>query len=192
MWLSHSSHITVMWSLSHPGGSSQWGDAAGESEHHHRPLYFCPQNTSLPQQEEKTYVSPLLTPSLIHCMSYVMTSQVRQDMTSCSSKNHVVNCCSKHTRTHMHTYIWYILPLTSFPGCLPLHFLDCMCDLWTGQRSGRRPGTTPYVIKPKAGLDRDVCGLGFSNDGNMPMRHWLQGTNSSATLPVYSYDSCSH
>jgi len=25
-----------------------------------------------------------------------------------------------------------------------------------------------YIIKPQGGLDRDVCGLGFSNYGNVP------------------------
>ena len=25
-----------------------------------------------------------------------------------------------------------------------------------------------YVIKPQGGLDHDVCGLGFSNNGNVP------------------------
>jgi len=25
-----------------------------------------------------------------------------------------------------------------------------------------------YVIKPQGGLDHDVCGLGFSNYGNVP------------------------
>ena len=27
-----------------------------------------------------------------------------------------------------------------------------------------------YVIKPQGGLDHDVCGLGFSNYGKVPMR----------------------
>ena len=27
-----------------------------------------------------------------------------------------------------------------------------------------------YVIKPQGGLEHDVCGLGFSNYGNMPTR----------------------
>ena len=29
------------------------------------------------------------------------------------------------------------------PGHLPLHFLECICDLWTIWRSWRRPSTTP-------------------------------------------------
>jgi len=32
--------------------------------------------------------------------------------------------------------------LASFPGCLPIGFLDCVHDLWITWKSGRRPGTT--------------------------------------------------
>ena len=33
-----------------------------------------------------------------------------------------------------------MIQLASFPGCLPLCFLDRIHDLWTARRSGRRPG----------------------------------------------------
>ena len=50
-----------------------------------------------------------------------------------------------------------------------------------------------YVIKPQGGLNHDVCGLGFSNYGNVPMRQIAINSkaaqNNSATLPVYSYDT---
>jgi len=50
-----------------------------------------------------------------------------------------------------------------------------------------------YVIKPQGGLNHDVCGLGFSNYGNVPMRQIAINSkaaqNYSATLPVYSYDT---
>jgi len=32
--------------------------------------------------------------------------------------------------------------LALFPGRLPLRSLDCIRDLWTARRSGRRPGIT--------------------------------------------------
>jgi len=33
-----------------------------------------------------------------------------------------------------------VYALASFPGCLPLRSLDCICKLWASQGSGRRPG----------------------------------------------------
>ena len=45
----------------------------------------------------------------------------------------------------------------------------------------------------QGGLDHDVCGLGFSNYGNMPTRKIATDSNvaqnNSTTLPVYSYDT---
>jgi len=50
-----------------------------------------------------------------------------------------------------------------------------------------------YVIKLKSGLNHDLCGLGFSSNGNVPTlqnSHRLKMTqNNPATLPVYSYDT---
>jgi len=55
-----------------------------------------------------------------------------------------------------------------------------------------------YVIKPQGtryvgGLDHDVCGLGFSNNGNVPTRqiaiYSKAAQNNSTTLPVHSYDT---
>jgi len=49
-----------------------------------------------------------------------------------------------------------------------------------------------YVIKPQGGLDHDVCGLGFSNYGNVPTRQIARlkaAQNNSATLLVYRYDT---
>ena len=41
------------------------------------------------------------------------------------------------------TWLYFIFvrcnSLASFPGCLPLHSLDSIRDLWTARRSGRRP-----------------------------------------------------
>ena len=38
------------------------------------------------------------------------------------------------------------------PGHLPLHFLECICDLWTIWRSWRRPSTTPTSSNCKVDL----------------------------------------
>jgi len=39
--------------------------------------------------------------------------------------------------------------LASFPGCLLLHSLDRICNLWTARRSGRRPGISSTSLNHK-------------------------------------------
>ena len=44
-----------------------------------------------------------------------------------------------------------VLSLASFPGRLPLRFLDRICDLWTARRSGRRPSISSTSSHRKVG-----------------------------------------
>ena len=72
-------------------------------------------------------------------------------------KPYTVACNSDDTRQWLMFIEVTILPckttqmaaLATFPGRLSLHSLDCIHDLWTNLRSGRRPGITSTTSNRK-------------------------------------------
>ena len=80
--------------------------------------------------------------------------------------------------------------LVSFPGCLLLPFLDCICDLWTTWRSGRRPGTTATSSNRKVDSIMTYVDSVSVIMAMYQNSHWLKAAQkNSATPPVYSYDT---
>ena len=66
-------------------------------------------------------------------------------------------------------------------GLCDLHLLEWPPFEW------RVWNKTSYIIKLKAGLDRDVCRLSFGDYGNVVTRQTaIDRPNNSATLPVYT------
>jgi len=61
--------------------------------------------------------------------------------------------------------------LASFPDRLPLRSLDAYVTFEPPGEAGEGLvyNYIFYVIKPHGGLDHDICGLGFSNYGNVPL-----------------------
>ena len=62
----------------------------------------------------------------------------------------------------------YAHVLASFPGRLLLRSLDRICDLLNRPEKWEKAWYIFYVIKPQGGLDHEICGVCFSNYGNVP------------------------
>ena len=71
--------------------------------------------------------------------------------------------------------------VASLPGRLPLYTLDRIHDPPEKQE---KTWYIFYVIKPQGGLDRDVCGLGFSNYGNVPTLQIAIDSKRHKTTPL--------
>ena len=59
--------------------------------------------------------------------------------------------------------------MASSLGCLALLFVDVYLTFEPCKEKWEKAWYHSYITKPQGGLDHDVHGLGFSNDGNVPM-----------------------